>query len=251
MNDCPSFSDGLPLDRTASVPVWRQILSDIEFEIRGGLVASGQKLPSELELSRRYGVNRHTVRMALLKLADKGLVVSRQGAGVFVTDEQPEYRIARQPSTSELEQAMNDATTGELIASYRRPTSHYLAGLLQIDRGGELLVLETLRQAGSRLLSYGYHYFDAARFAGIDTAFARLRSLSATLAEFDCRRLLRRATWIDTRMPRKVEAAALGIDLDEPVIVLSYVDTDGEGRPVLFGNTVLRGGTVRVRVETT
>ena len=51
-------------------------------------------------------------------------------------------------------------------------------------------------------------------------------------------------------MPRKVEAAALGIDLDEPVIVLSYVDTDGEGRPILFGNTVLRGGSVRVRVET-
>ena len=82
MNYCSSVPESWPsIDRSGSAPLWRQILSDIEFEIRSGLIGAGQKLPSELELTRRYGVNRHTVRMALLKLADKGLVVSRVNGG--------------------------------------------------------------------------------------------------------------------------------------------------------------------------
>lgn len=250
MNDCSSVPESWPsIDRSGSAPLWRQILSDIEFEIRSGLIGAGQKLPSELELTRRYGVNRHTVRMALLKLADKGLVVSRQGVGVFVTNEHADYRVPPRSNSTELEQAMDDARTGELIASYRRPAPACLADLLQIDEGSELLVLETLRQNGPRLLAYGYHYFEAARFAGLDAAFVRLRSLSGALAERGCRILRRRATWIDARMPRKVEANALSIDLDEPVIVLSYVDENVDGQPVIYGNSVLRGGSVRVRVE--
>jgi DNA-binding FadR family transcriptional regulator len=54
-----------------------------------GLIVSGEfaetaRLPSEVELSRRFGASRPVVREALARLRDDGLVVSRQGSGSYV-----------------------------------------------------------------------------------------------------------------------------------------------------------------------
>jgi GntR family transcriptional repressor for pyruvate dehydrogenase complex len=54
-----------------------------------GLIVTGEfaenaRLPSELELSRRFGASRPVVREALARLRDDGLIVSRQGSGSYV-----------------------------------------------------------------------------------------------------------------------------------------------------------------------
>lgn len=53
-------------------------------EIRAGNYQVGDRLPSEPELSLRFGVSRHTVRAALRTLQELGLVSSRQGIGTQV-----------------------------------------------------------------------------------------------------------------------------------------------------------------------
>lgn len=53
-------------------------------EIQGGKYKIGDRLPSEPELSHRFGVSRHTVRAALRLLNAQGLVTSRQGVGTLV-----------------------------------------------------------------------------------------------------------------------------------------------------------------------
>src|SRR5918996_3117709 len=55
-----------------------------------GLIVSGEfaenaRLPSEVELARRFGASRPVVREALARLRDDGLVISRQGSGSYVT----------------------------------------------------------------------------------------------------------------------------------------------------------------------
>ncbi|MFC0674337.1 FadR/GntR family transcriptional regulator [Brachybacterium hainanense] len=45
----------------------------------------GAKLPGETTLARQLGVGRTTVREAIRQLAGRGVLTSRQGAGVFVT----------------------------------------------------------------------------------------------------------------------------------------------------------------------
>ena len=47
---------------------------------------SGEKLPTEQELNARFGVSRAVIREAMASLRSEGLVVSRQGSGVFVAD---------------------------------------------------------------------------------------------------------------------------------------------------------------------
>ncbi len=53
-------------------------------EPRGGRVAPGEAIPSEIELAARFGVSQGTVRKAIDALAADNLVVRRQGKGTFV-----------------------------------------------------------------------------------------------------------------------------------------------------------------------
>jgi DNA-binding GntR family transcriptional regulator len=50
-------------------------------------LALGEKLPSGTELAQRYGVARMTIQQAMRILRDEGLIVSRQGSGVFVREQ--------------------------------------------------------------------------------------------------------------------------------------------------------------------
>ena len=231
-------------------PVWRRIQSELEFEIRANLLAPGDQLPSEYDLAARFGVNRHTVRMALANLATLGLVRSQHGRGVFVQDRPPEYRITRDSKWSEIERQMNAAPSGRLIAASRRPASPHVAGLLGLALGTELQVLETVRGISPDLSIYGYHVLDAQRFGGIDAAFAKSGSYTSAFAEFGIRRFFRASTWIDCRMPRPTEAGALSLPLDAPVLVMMYVDNDEQGRPLLYGNAVIPNGSMVLRVDT-
>lgn len=55
-------------------------------EIRKGRYKIGDRLPSEPDLSLRFGVSRHTVRAALRTLQEMGLVASQQGVGTIVRE---------------------------------------------------------------------------------------------------------------------------------------------------------------------
>lgn len=62
------------------------ILTQIETMILEGSFKPGQRLPAERELAKDFGVSRPSLREALQRLAAKGLVVSRQGGGTYVSD---------------------------------------------------------------------------------------------------------------------------------------------------------------------
>ena len=53
--------------------------------IRSGEWGLGEKLPGETTLAPQLGVGRSTLREAIRQLAGRGVLASRQGAGVFVT----------------------------------------------------------------------------------------------------------------------------------------------------------------------
>lgn len=61
-----------------------QIYEQILLQLGAGRLGVGDKLPSETQLSRAFGVSRPVVRTALARLRADGLIESRQGAGSFV-----------------------------------------------------------------------------------------------------------------------------------------------------------------------
>ena len=58
--------------------------------IASGKIQRGQKLPSQEELARKFGVSRNTLREAMNKLYAMGLLSSHQGIGTVVESPNPE-----------------------------------------------------------------------------------------------------------------------------------------------------------------
>lgn len=60
------------------------VAASLTDDIRSGRLRVGEQLPSEPELSVRFGVSRQTVRASLRTLREQGLVSSQQGVGTHV-----------------------------------------------------------------------------------------------------------------------------------------------------------------------
>jgi DNA-binding FadR family transcriptional regulator len=83
-------------DQTANAEAKRYaaIYDGIVSAIVSGEFAESSRLPSEIDLSHRFGVSRPVVREALARLRDDGLIVSRQGSGSYVT-KRPDDAVLR------------------------------------------------------------------------------------------------------------------------------------------------------------
>jgi len=67
-----------------SQPRYQDVADVLIDEIAAGDFPIGSMLPTELELCDRFGVSRYTVREALRRIEEMGLVVRRQGSGTVV-----------------------------------------------------------------------------------------------------------------------------------------------------------------------
>ena len=107
------------LERGAGVAVWRQIEQILAAEIAAKGFGEDGRLPSEGELARRFDVNRHTVRRAMLGLAALGLVSVEQGRGTFVQPGAIDYTIGKRTRFTENLKRHQHSAAGKLLASSR------------------------------------------------------------------------------------------------------------------------------------
>jgi DNA-binding transcriptional regulator YhcF (GntR family) len=79
----------LRIDRDGELPVASQLGWKLRGMIGGGLFPPGEKLPSVRELAELAEVNVNTARSVYRRLEEDGFIVSRHGAGTFVSDSPP------------------------------------------------------------------------------------------------------------------------------------------------------------------
>src|SRR5699024_391581 len=74
------------IEKVNPMPLYLQLKNQIKKEIRTGLLKAGDKLPSEAQLQKEYGMSRVTVRNAMEELAAEGYIIKVQGKGSFVAN---------------------------------------------------------------------------------------------------------------------------------------------------------------------
>ncbi len=74
------------LNKRSPIPAYNQLIDIIYSQIKNRIVHPHDMLPSETELCKVYGVSRITVREALKKLTQDGLLYSIKGKGTFVAE---------------------------------------------------------------------------------------------------------------------------------------------------------------------
>ncbi len=156
------------LSRTA------QLAERLGRDIREGKVPAGARLPTEQELIARFQVSRTVVREAIASLRAEGLIVSRQGAGVFVAGDAVSrpFRIVSDElrSLTEVENVLQlrlavEVEAAAIAAERRSPADlRLLRGCLdQIDAAvaqGEAAVKEDLAFHCAIAAATGNPYFE-------------------------------------------------------------------------------------------
>src|SRR6516164_3089932 len=87
---------------TAGIALWRRVADQLERAIADGSYPVETRLPGEIEIAQRLGVNRHTVRRALAALADRGFVRAERGSGTYVETRRLRYPISSRTRFSEI-----------------------------------------------------------------------------------------------------------------------------------------------------
>lgn len=73
------------MNKESSVPLYQQLIEIIKTQISSGELKPGDRIPTEMELSKLYDISRITVRKAVELLEEEEVLLKKQGIGTFVT----------------------------------------------------------------------------------------------------------------------------------------------------------------------
>lgn len=74
----------------SKLPLYKQIVHDLKAKITSQELAPNEQVPTELEISKQYGVSRITSKRALTELENEKLIYRIQGKGSFVRAQKSE-----------------------------------------------------------------------------------------------------------------------------------------------------------------
>ena len=74
------------LSKNSEVPMREQLVTQITLGVASGDLATGDRLSSRQEISRRFGIHANTVSNAYHELSELGLIEFKQGSGFYVNE---------------------------------------------------------------------------------------------------------------------------------------------------------------------
>ncbi|MEU2908436.1 GntR family transcriptional regulator [Streptomyces massasporeus] len=225
------------LDRGSPVPLYHQLAQQLEAAIEHGVLAPGNLLGNEVDLSVRLGLSRPTVRQAIQSLVDKGLLVRRRGVGTQVVHSRVRRPLELSSLYDDLETA-GQAPTTEVVRNEVVPAAGDVAAALGVPEGGEVTVLDRLRRTHGRPVALLRNHLpvslldlDSARLES-SGLYRMMRSAGITLHSA-------RQT-IGARAATAQEAARLDEREGAALLTMQRTAYDDTGRPVEYGTHIYR-----------
>lgn len=79
------------LDAHSGVPVYRQLIDQVQAAIASGALAVGDQLPTVRQVAVDLAINPNTVSRAYREMEIRSLLDTQQGTGTFISDRKVEY----------------------------------------------------------------------------------------------------------------------------------------------------------------
>jgi GntR family transcriptional regulator len=228
-------------------PLYLQVYGAITDAIRSGRLQPGDRLPTERQFSEQLGVSRATVRRALKRLVDEGLVEASVGRGSFVCAGPMAEPANALMSFTELAAAGGHTASARVLSQRVRPAVPEEASVFGIGVQALVFELRRLRMLDSRPVALDRTRIPltlAPALADQDFAdasiYATLEAAGAAPVTAD---MVASATTADD-----ADAAVLGVDAGTPLLVCSTMSFDAEGRLVEIGEIMYRADRYQVHV---
>lgn len=237
------------MDWEPGLSIWKQIEKLLLSDIADRVFAPGDKMPTEIELVRRFGVNRHTVRRAMAALVDANVVRVEQGRGAFVQEQILDYPLGSKTRFSQIVSGRHRLPDKRLISSEILKANANIAQFLDVKPGTRVIELFSVSEADGIPLAVATSYLPVARFEGIVEIFTQTKSLTEAFKHFGIDDYSRKTTRISAQLPSSRVASLLKQAKNRPVISTESVDVDASGVPIEYGITAFSSDRVQLIVE--
>jgi GntR family transcriptional regulator len=211
----------------------------IEEFIYSGAVPQGEALPSEMELSARYGVSRATVRGSLQALQHARLVSIRNGVGSIVLARSRASIDGMDQLRSVEAFARREGQTVDTadVKWSEEPADAEAAGILGLAVGSPVLVGEHTKLLGSTPIALGVDRIPAG-IVELEVLRSRFRGSALDVLLADGRIQSADSEWTAVALTKQL-ASRLAVPTKSPAIFLDQLIHDEQGRAVQWAQTWL------------
>lgn len=222
-----------PIDSVSAQPLYLQIKTVLAQRILDGEYAPHERLPSESELMKVFGVSRITVRQALRDLHGDGLVFSVQGKGTFVSKPKAVQDVQRLQGFGESMVPQGFEASTRMISLQETRPSQEVAEALGLKQTDSVVEIKRIRYLNREPISVDHSFYPAEigrKLAGRDLTqdiFPLLEN------EFDL--LLDHADLrIEATLADDEQARLLNCDVAAPVLLIRRLVFDQQGNKIAF-----------------
>jgi DNA-binding GntR family transcriptional regulator len=151
------------IDRSSPVPFHFQLSELLEQEISENRWPRGLRLPSEAELCSHFGVSRSTVRQALGRLEQEGLIGREKGRGSYVADTQRRSWLLQSAEGlfQDETERLGRSVTSRILRLERCTLPGWALDALMLPKGAEGVTLERVRAIDGNVALYVVNYLPA------------------------------------------------------------------------------------------
>jgi GntR family transcriptional regulator len=224
-------------DRSSPLPLWAQVLDDLRRRLAVGEFAAG--FPTDKDLVQEYAVSRHTVRDAVRRLQDEGVLERERGRGSFVKPLHLEqsvgslYSLFRSIEDQGYEQRSRVLDSGRVVAAE-------IAAELDVAPETELVHLRRLRLADHVPVAIDELWLPMDVGAALLTTDLAHAAVYDEVERLGGRRPTGGSERIQPDLPTVEERVLLDVPARQAVFRLERW-TDVDGQPFEYRRTVVRG----------
>jgi GntR family transcriptional regulator len=201
----------------------------------------GDLIPSERELSEKYGISRMTARQAITDLVNEGLFYREQGKGTFVSQRKITQQLIHLTGFTEDIRARGQKPGTKVLSAEMFPADETTAEKLSIDPGTLIFRLQRLRLADDEPLAIELSQIS---FKGCE------RLLDEDLEQHSLYRLLETKYGIllmeadqelEAGLAGNEEAQLLKISINRPVLFTRRITYTERNQPIEYAKAVYCG----------
>lgn len=233
------------VDRSSPLPLWAQVLEDLTVRLDAG--EFDEHFPTDQELVEAYDVSRQTVREAVRRLSDEGLLERERGRGTHVRKLEFEHTPGTLEGLFHQVQAQGGVQTS-LVRERRILTDPETAKRLRLAAGAELVHLERLRLADGEPLALDRSWLPAGVARPLLDASLTHAGLYDELARVCGVRVTGGSERVRPVVPAPTDRRALGIASGIAAFAIERLVHSDDG-PVEWRQSLVRGDRYSLTVE--
>lgn len=238
------------VDKNSPVPIYYQIKELFKERIEGGDLEPHQRLPSERDLEKKYGISRMTARRALTELESEGYAYREQGKGSYVAEPKLRQALLELTGFTEDMKKRRMSPGARVIEQKLVDSDQDLAAKLEVEVESKIFVLQRIRLAEGEPLAIETSHLRHEECEGIEEYDFEDRSLYDTLKnDFDIS-----LSWaeqsVEATLADEFEAENLEIDKGTPMLMTERTTYLGdEETPIEYARSIYRGDRYKLFVE--